>query len=238
MATPTRTPSPTSELTPLTSSAVPAVTDLADLPSPSIPSHLSISAPQTPRWLSLSPYKAVPSNYAWEEELEAEVEEALVFSDEEDKGAEDEEQDRWGLESEEMSVFEKASERILAVLRCYMHNLEQGMLVTGSKVDSRVGGALQLLLGRALPDGNCRVEKIDEGTLKDMKESWEISDEERVAIEIGAFGNELRRRKEDVPEDVEDVAKEILQWARRKGTVNGSEMEMTSSRGSLEMIEC
>jgi hypothetical protein len=178
------------------------------------------------------------SNYEWEGELEAEVEEALIFSDDEEKGDEDEEQDRWGYESDEMGAFEKVTCRLLAVLRCYMHNLEQGMLITGCKVDSRVEGALQRLLGRGDAFGNCRAEKIDERAPKDMKESWEISDEERVVVEIDSYGKELKKLKEDVHQDVEDAATEILQWARRKGTVNESQMDMASSRDSLETIEC
>ena len=113
-----------------------------------------------------------------------------------------------------------------------MYNLEHGMLVTGSKVDEMVEGVLLRLLGKGEVGGSCGGEKGDE-----MRESWEVSDEERVVAEIEGFGKELRRLREQVPEDVESVVKEILKCARVRGTVNGRE-DMTSSKESFEFIEC
>lgn len=184
-------------------------------------------------------------NFTWESELEAEVEDALVFSDEEEEefslmGKDvDDDRDRNELspeppEVEEPNDFEKGSERILAVLRCYLFNLEDGMLVTGSKVDSGVEAALKRLLGQGSALGGCR---IQQAKTTEMKESWEVSDEERVVAEIDSYGKESRILQEDLPENVEDVVKEILQWAKKKGTVNVRE-SVTSSTGSLEMIEC
>jgi len=233
-------PQLTEELKSLANEATEAV---ADLSSPSTPAH--ISTPQTPRWLSLTPFKSVALNFTWESELEAEVEDALVFSDEEEEefslmGKDvDDDRDRNELspeppEVEEPNDFEKGSERILAVLRCYLFNLEDGMLVTGSKVDSGVEAALKRLLGQGSALGGCR---IQQAKTTEMKESWEVSDEERVVAEIDSYGKESRILQEDLPENVEDVVKEILQWAKKKGTVNVRE-SVTSSTGSLEMIEC
>jgi hypothetical protein len=234
------TPQLTEELKPLTNEATEAV---ADLSSPSTPAH--ISTPQTPRWLSLTPFKSVALNFTWESELEAEVEDALVFSDEEEEEFslvgkdvdDDRDRNEWSPEPpdvEEPNDFEKGSERILAVLRCYLFNLEDGMLVTGSKVDSGVEAALKRLLGQGSALGGCR---IQQAKTTEMKESWEVSDEERVVAEIDSYGKELRRLQEDLPKNVEDVVKEILQCAKKKGAVNVRE-SMTSSTGSLEMIEC
>ena len=234
------TPQLTEELKPLTNEATEAV---ADLSSPSTPAH--ISTPQTPRWLSLTPFKSVALNFTWESELEAEVEDALVFSDEEEEEFslmgkdvdDDRDRNEWSPEPpevEEPNDFEKGSERILAVLRCYLFNLEDGMLVTGSKVDSGVEAALKRLLGQGSALGGCR---IQQAKTTEMKESWEVSDEERVVAEIDSYGKESRILQEDLPENVEDVVKEILQWAKKKGTVNVRE-SVTSSTGSLEMIEC
>ncbi|KAE9378856.1 hypothetical protein N431DRAFT_326040, partial [Stipitochalara longipes BDJ] len=225
------------ELDPLTNEATTAI---AELSAPSTPSH--ISAPQTPRWLSLTSFKNVPVQYEWETELEAEVEEAVVFSDDEsDEISRSLQKERgrsrqraWSPDSVEIPLFEKVTCRVLAVLRCYHYNLEHGMLITGSKVDERVEGVLQRLLGKLEVVGNCRMEKPHE---VDMRESWEISDEERVVLEIDGYGRELKRLREDMSEDVEDVVKEISKWARVKGTVNGRE-DMTSSRESFELIEC
>jgi hypothetical protein len=234
------TPQLTEELKSLTNEATEAV---ADLSSPSTPAH--ISSPQTPRWLSLTPFKSVALNFTWESELEAEVEDALVFSDEEEEefslvGKDvDDDRDRteWSPEppdDEEPNDFEKGSERILAVLRCYLFNLEGGMLVTGSKVDSGVEAALKQLFGQGSAFGGCR---IQEAKKTEMKESWEVSDEERVVAEIDSYSKELSRLQEDLPMNAEDVVKKILQWAKKKGTVNVKE-SMTSSTGSLRIIEC
>ncbi|PMD36836.1 hypothetical protein L207DRAFT_532423 [Hyaloscypha variabilis F] len=226
------------ELTPLTAEAASAAVELS---APNTLSH--IISPQTPRWLSLTSFKSVPIQYKWESELEAEVEEAIVFSDDESESLSHstkiEERGRsrkraWSSESVEVSPFEKASSRALAVLRCYFYNLEHGMLVTGKKVDERVEGALLRLLGKVEVGGTCGMEMSKQG---DMRESWEVSDEERVVVEIDAYGKELKRLREDVPEDVKDVVKDILKWTRVKGTVNNRE-DMTSSRESFEFIEC
>jgi hypothetical protein len=235
MATPN--PKLTEELSSLTDEATEAV---ADLSSPSTPAH--ISAPQTPRWLSLASYESMPKQWKWESELEAEVEDALVFSDDDSEGqsASGEEHgvgeslEEWGPESVEIDPLERTTSRILAVLRCYLYNLEHGMLITGSKVDERIEAALKILLGKGQVGANCRTQK-PQGP--DMRESWEISDEERVVLEIDSYGKELSGVKEGVPGDVEGVVREILQWARKKGTANGRE-GMTSSQGSLGMIEC
>ncbi len=171
------------------------------------------------------------------------MEDALVFSDDEEEefslvGKDfDDDRDRkeWSPEPpdvEEPNDFEKGSERILAVLRCYLFNLGGGMLITGSKVDSGVEAALKRLLGQGSAYGGCR---IQEAKKTEMKESWEVSDEERVVAEIDSYGKELRRLQENLPKNVEDVLKEILQWA--KGTVNARE-SITSSMDSLGMIEC
>jgi len=236
----TSTPQLTEELKPLTHEAAEAV---ADLSSPSTPEHISTS--QTPRWLSLTPFKSVALNFTWESELEAEVEDALVFSDEEEEeflliGKDvDDDRDRkeWSPEPpevEEPNDFEKGGERILAVLRCYLFNLEAGMLVTGAKVDSGVEAALKRLLGQGSALGGCR---IQEAKKTGMKESWEVSDEERVVAEIDSYGKEMRSLQEDLPKTVENVTKEILHWARKKGTVTRSD-SMTSSTGSLKQITC
>jgi hypothetical protein len=236
----TSNPQLTEELKPLTNEATEAV---ADLSSPRTPAH--ICTPQTPRWLSLTPFKSVALNFTWESELEAEVENALCFSDDEEEEfslvAQDVDDDRdrkeWSPEPpdvEEPNDFEKASERILAVLRCYLFNLEGGMLITGSKVDSGIEAALKRQFGQGSAFGGCR---IQEAKKTEMKESWEVSDEERVEAEIDSYGKKLRTLQEDLPKNVEDVVKEILHLAKKKGTVNRRE-SMTSSTGSLEMIEC
>jgi hypothetical protein len=205
-------------------------------PNPSTPTNLS--SPRQPRWLSLTPYKSASVAWDWETELEAEVEEALIFSSSSSSEAEEE---AWEDESEELDPHEKASSRILAVLRCYLFNAENGMLVTGSKVDERVEAALLRLGGRevvvGVGGGACREEQGGETALK---ESWEISDEERVVLEIEEYGKAIPGLKEDMPKDVEEVVKEILQWARANGTVNGSESQgdMPASRGSLEIAGC
>jgi hypothetical protein len=226
MATPN--PKLTEELSSLIDEATEAV---ADLSSPSTPTH--ISAPQTPRWLSLSSYESMPEQWKWKSELEAEVEDALVFSDD-DSGGQPASGEEWGPESVEIDPLERTTSRILAVLRCYLYNLEHGMLITGSKVDERIEAALKILLGKGQVGANCRTQK-PQG--QDMRESWEISDEERVVLEIDSYGRELSGMKEGVPGDVEDLVREILQWAREKGIVDGRE-GMASSQGSLGMIEC
>ena len=82
------------------------------------------------------------------------------------------------------------------------------MLVTGSKVDSGVEAALKRLLGQGSAFGGCR---IQEAKKTEIMESWEVSDEERVVAEIDSYSKELIRLQEDLPKNVDDLVKEILQ---------------------------
>jgi hypothetical protein len=175
----------------------------------------------------------MPEQWKWKSELEAVVEDALVFSDD-DSGGQSASGEEWGPESVEIDPLERTTSRILAVLRCYLYNLEHGMLIAGSKVDERIEAALKILLGKGQVGANCRTQK-PQG--QDMRESWEISDEERVVLEIDSYGRELSGMKEGAPGDVEGLLREILQWAGKKGIVDGRE-GMASSQGPLGMIEC
>jgi hypothetical protein len=204
-----------------------------------------LASNQTPRWLSLSTYKIEPIHWEWENELNeslvlaappSSVLQSPICDCQICQVKQDEGQSEMGSESEgDLEPAEKANCRVLGVLRCYQYNLKHGALVTGSKVDVRVEAALKRLLGWVEVAGNCRGE---EATSKDVKESWEISDEERVVVEIDSYGRELVEIEEVVSDDAVNAAIEILDWARTKGTANGREMDLTSLYTSLEMIEC
>jgi hypothetical protein len=204
----------------------------------------NLDSPQAPRWLSLSPYKAVPEKWKWDNELG----DSLIISSPalscslHSPGCRcqlchvKQEDSAWGTGSEDsLSPAGRASCRILSVLKCYVYNLEYGTLVTGSKVDARVEAALKRWVECGKADIPCKVEHSAEVL---VKESWEISDEERVVVEIGAYGKGLMEIKGEIPDEILEAANEILEWARTKGTAIGREMDMTSSHASLEMIEC
>jgi hypothetical protein len=205
----------------------------------------NLASPQTPRWLSFSHFKSIPINW----ELYNEPKDSLIITPrlphslhspacqcqvchiQQDDGLSE-----FGSGSEgDLDPLEQAKCRILGVLKCYLHNLEYGTLVTGSKVDERIEAALKRLVRRAEVAGNCRGGQPTSG---DVKESWEISDEECVVAEIDSYARELLKVEADVPCDVLEAADEILDWARTKGTATGREMDMTSSYASFEMVEC
>jgi hypothetical protein len=188
-------PELTDELSSLSDEAAEAVVDLS---FPRTPAH--ISAPQTPRWLSLTSYESMPLRWEWELELEAEIEDALVFSDDEsEEHGVGESSDSCGSEFVEINAVEKASSKMLAVLRCYLYNLEQGMLITGTKVDERFEVALKRVLSRGEGTGRCNTQELKDFN---MKEGWNTSDEEKVVIEIGSYSKELRKLNERIPRDI------------------------------------
>lgn len=145
----------------------------------------------------------------------------------------------WVTASEDGSnPAEKANCRILGVLKCYVYNLQQGDLITGSKVDEGVEAALKRWVGCGKPGVPCNLEHTDGITPEMVKNSWDMSDEERVVLEIDAYGKGLREMKCEIPNDVLDTANEILEWARKNGTVNRKDMGVTSSSAPLKITEC
>jgi hypothetical protein len=229
------------EIAPLTDEAKEMEKELA---SHQTLNHLD--SPQSLRWLSLSPYKAVPEKWEWNNDNE--LGDSFVLPSPALSGSLHspccrcqlcyikQEDGAWGTGSEDsLSPAEKASCRILGVLKCYVYNLEHETLVTGSKVDARVEAALKRWVERGKADVPCKVEHSAEGLVKECRE---ISDEERVVVEIDAYGKGLMEMMGEIPDEILEAANEILEWARMKGTANGRQMDMTSSHDSLEMIEC
>jgi hypothetical protein len=220
-----------------------------DLSSPTTITNLS--SPQPPRWLSLTPYKEVPENWEWDNEVE--LEDSLVLPSPKLSSSlhslacrcqlchvkQSEEEAGWGSGSEDsLSPTEKANCRILGVLKCYVYNLEHGTLITGSKVDERIEAALKRWVRCGKADVPCSVEHSEGVVLNEVKENWDISDEERVVVEIDVYGKRLMDMQGEIPDEVLEAANEILEWARIKGTADGREMDITSPHASLEIIEC
>jgi hypothetical protein len=110
-----------------------------------------------------------------------------------------------------ISVSERANMRILAVLKSYRYNMEQGMLVTGQKVAPEVATELRDLIDTA--NGQVYEHLLRQmngvGEL-DSTELWDMSDEEGVVREIRKYLKGLSENGGVVSDSVLEIAQAIV----------------------------
>ncbi|KAF8849568.1 hypothetical protein BDZ45DRAFT_752633 [Acephala macrosclerotiorum] len=119
-------------------------------------------------------------------------------------------------ESEDIiSPAERAKMRVLAVLRSYLYNLENGTLVTGDKVDAGIVAALRDLLDWARSHiGSGSETEMGNIHGEDNLEVFEKSDEEGVIDELSRYKREMMGKGRTLDKSVVEASRTILDWKR------------------------
>lgn len=111
-----------------------------------------------------------------------------------------------------ISPTESAKMRILAVMRSYLYNLQNGLLITGYDVDYQVVLELKNLIGTTHGEPYDQLSGGYEEV--DSRELLEMDDEERVVYEVKRYRKWLLDSGDMVTKDVLATADAIVSWPK------------------------
>lgn len=121
---------------------------------------------------------------------------------------------------DEDDSLEQYTMMCLTVLKSYLHNLEQGTLVTEDKVDERIAECLRKMVGVRVKSGN-----VHELVMPEQKSRQEGSDEDGILCELKMYQKIVLEYDANFDKDVLDAAKKVLAWGERKGIAKASKLE-------------
>ncbi|KAE8446722.1 hypothetical protein EG329_011766 [Mollisiaceae sp. DMI_Dod_QoI] len=114
-----------------------------------------------------------------------------------------------------ISPAERAKMKVLSILRSYLHNLENGSLVTGDIVDEEVAAEMRYLVDMTHTQGSkAFVWKEDSLDGEGSIELSEKSDEEGVIYELRRYRRGILESRANVDGGVIEAAQAILDWSK------------------------